>query len=82
MISRSVVEKWAKNSENHEIWANFEPLQICLGTPKILKPVLDTPFQDLLLGKVWTTPTLGHNIGSLGLPNFNGDRPPNFGPNF
>jgi len=47
---------------------NFDPTQIYLGAPKILKPVLDTdiPFQGLLLGKVWTMPqTLGHNVGVL-----------------
>jgi len=31
------------------------------GAPKILKPVLGTPFLGLLLGKVWTTPA---NLGS------------------
>ena len=48
---------------------NFDPTQIYLGAPKILKPVLDTdiPFQGLLLGKVWTMPqTLGRNVGVLG----------------
>ena len=59
-ISRMVLEKWAKKSENHEIWANFDPPQIFWGAPKILKLVLDTPFQGLLLGKVWpTTADLG-----------------------
>ena len=24
-ISRTVLEKWAKKSENHEIWAKFDP---------------------------------------------------------
>ena len=24
-ISRTVLEKWAKKTENHEIWANFDP---------------------------------------------------------
>jgi len=38
---------------------------------------LDTPFQGLLLGKVWTTTTdLGsQRWGWLGPPNFNGGRP-------
>jgi len=46
----------AKKSENHKIWANFDPPYANLfgGAPKILKPVVDTPFQGLLLGKVWT----------------------------
>jgi len=39
LIPRTVLEKWANKSENHEIWANFGP------------------------------------------SNFNGGRPPNFGPN-
>ena len=30
-ISRTVVEKWAKKSENREIWANFDPPQIFFG---------------------------------------------------
>ena len=25
LISRTVLEKWAKKSENREIWANFDP---------------------------------------------------------
>ena len=25
VISRTVLEKWAKKSENREIWANFDP---------------------------------------------------------
>ena len=67
-------------------FSNFDPRKFILGVaPKILKPVLDTPFQGLLLGKVWTTPT---NLGSqrLGVgwspKNFNEDMPPNFGPFF
>ena len=32
-ISHTVLEKWAKKSENHEIWANFDPLQIFWGEP-------------------------------------------------
>jgi len=50
LISRTVLEKWAKKSENREIWANFDPQQIFLGgAPKILKPVLDTRFHGLFL---------------------------------
>jgi len=41
---------------NHKIWTNFDPTNLFGGTPKILKPVLDIPFQGLLLGKVWTMP--------------------------
>ena len=57
-ISCTVLEKWAKKSENRQIWANFDhpPCKFFWGDPKILKPVLDTPFQGLLPGKVWTTP--------------------------
>jgi len=25
LISRTISEKWAKKSENNEIWANFDP---------------------------------------------------------
>ena len=71
-ISRTVLEKWAKKSENREIWANFDPLQIFLGeAPKILKPVLGTSFQGLLPEKFWTMP---HDPKGLG-KNF---APPNF----
>jgi len=46
-----------KKVGNDEIWANFDHLQIYLRVaPTNLKPVLYTPFQGLLLGKVWTTP--------------------------
>ena len=58
-ISRTVLEKWAKKSENCQIWAIFNPPppQIFLGgAPKILKPVLGTSFQGLLPKKIWTTP--------------------------
>jgi len=40
---------------------------------------LDTPFQGLLLGKVWTTPadfgSQRWEFGGMGAPNFNGGRP-------
>ena len=55
-ISRTVLEKWAKKSENREIWAKFAPTNFFGGAPKILKPVLGTPFQGLLLKKLLTTP--------------------------
>ena len=59
-----------KKVGNDEIWANFDHLQIYLRVaPTNLKPVLYTPFQGLLLGKVWTTPA------DLRAPNFNGYRP-------
>ena len=70
MISHSVVEKWAKKSENHKIWADFDPLPANLfwESPKILKPVLDTPFQGLLLGQFGPSLTLrGEKISP---PNF------------
>ena len=51
-ISRTVLEKSAKKSENHEIWANFDPPQIFGGAPK---PALGTSFQGLLPEKFWTT---------------------------
>jgi len=62
------------------------PHKFIWGAPKILKPVLDTPFQGLLLGKVWTGTTPA-DLGSqrwergLGPPNFNGGSSQNFGPN-
>jgi len=80
-ISRTVLEKRAKKSENRESWANFDALlpQIFLGrAPQILKTVLGTSFQGLLPGKFWTTspdPTgLGKNFALP--PNFFGGRAP------
>jgi len=42
------------------------------GAPKILKPVLDTPFQGLLLETVWTMPAdlRSQRWEVWGLPNF------------
>ena len=48
-ISCTVLEKWAKKSENREIWANFDPRKFFWGAPKILKPVLDTRSHGLFL---------------------------------
>ena len=46
-ISRTVLERWAKKSENRQIWANFDPRNFFLGgAPKILKPVLGTYLRD------------------------------------
>ena len=37
-ISCTVLEKWVKKSENHEIWANFEPANFSfLGEPQNFK---------------------------------------------
>ena len=33
-ISRTVLEKWAKKSENREIWANFDCLANFFGEPQ------------------------------------------------
>ena len=68
-----------KKSENREIWANFDPLQIFFlggGAPKILKPVLGTPFQGLLPEKVWTTPPDPKGGKKFRPPNFLGGRAP------
>jgi len=45
---------------------------------------LNTPFQDLLLGTVWSMPPiLGHNIEGFGGSEIvMGCCSPNFGPNF
>jgi len=49
------------------------------GAPQILNPVLDTPFQGLLPGKVWTMPTdLGSQHWGLGAPNLNRGVTPKF----
>jgi len=46
------MEKWAK-SQIMKFGTKFDPpANIFGGAPKILKPVFDTPFQSLLLGKV------------------------------
>jgi len=42
--------------------------QIYLGAPKILKPVLDTPFWGILLGKVLTTPPDLKGMGKIFAP--------------
>ena len=59
-ISRIILEKWAKESENHKILANYAPFPppaIFLGAaPKILKPVLGASFQGLLPEKFLNTP--------------------------
>ena len=53
-----------EKSENHEIWANFDPKQIFLGAaPKIFKSVLGTSFQGLLPEKFWTTPPDPKGLG-------------------
>ena len=77
-ISRIVLEKWAKKSENRKIWANFDPPQIFLGgAPKILKPVLGTSFQGLLPKKIWTTPPDPKGFGKNFAPQiFLGGRAP------
>ena len=47
------------------------PREIFLGeAPKILKPVLGTPFQGLLPGKVWTTPPDPKLVGKNFAPIF------------
>ena len=55
-ISRTVLEKWAKNRKIAKFRLIFTPPKIFFGAAKILKPVLGTPFQGLLPEKVWTTP--------------------------
>ena len=49
-------------------FTNFDPLhKFIWGAHEILKPVLDTPFQGLLVGKVLTTPAaLGSQRWGLG----------------
>ena len=77
LISRTVLEKWAKKSENHEIWANFDPPhKFFWGAPKISKPVLGTPFQGLLPGKVWTTPLTLRGWEKISPPIFWGEEAP------
>jgi len=63
-ISRTVLEKSAKKSENREIWAKFDPpANFFGGASKILKPVLGTSFQGLLPEKFWTTPPDSKGLG-------------------
>ena len=78
-ISRTILEKWAKKSENREIWANFDPHKFFGGAPKILKPVLGTLFQGLLPEKVWTTPLMLRGWEKISSPpkkNWGGEGPP------
>ena len=44
-----------KKLEIMKFWTNVDPCKFIWGAPRILKPVLDTPFQGLLPGKIWTT---------------------------
>jgi len=77
-ISCTVLEKWAKKLENHEIWAKFDPpYKFFGGTPKIFKPVLGTSFQGLLPEKFWTMPPEPKGLGKNFAPNFFWGRPPN-----
>ena len=77
-ISRTVLEKVAKKSENREIWANFDPPPNFFGgDPTTLTPVLGTSFQGLLPGKVWTTPLTLKGWEKISPPNFFwGEEPP------
>jgi len=45
-------------SRNLGLTLTHPPHKFILGAPKIVKPVLDTPFQGLLLQKLWITPSL------------------------
>ena len=67
-----------KKSENPEISANFDSPKNFLGATKILKPVLGTPFQGLLPGKVRTTPPDRKGVGKNFAPKkiFFGEGPP------
>jgi len=51
-----------------------------LGAPKILKTGLDTPFQGLLLGKVWTMPAVlgSQRLGGWGPKILMGGLSPKF----
>jgi len=76
-ISHTVLEKWAKKSENREIWANFDPPTIFLGgAPKILKQVLGTTFQGLLPEKFLTTPPDPKGLGKNFTPQIFWGEPP------
>ena len=56
----------------------WDTLQIFWGAPKILKPVLGTPFQGLFPEKVWTTPANPKGVGKNFAPQFffEGEGPP------
>jgi len=55
MIPRSIAEKWAK-SQKITKFGTLTPCKFFWRAPKILKPVLDTPFRGLSPGKVETMP--------------------------
>ena len=77
-ISRTVLEKWAKKSENQEIWANFDqpPTNFFGGSPQNLTPVFGTSFQGLLPEKFWTTPLTLRGWEKISPPIFFGEGPP------
>ena len=79
-ISRTVLEKWAKKSENREIWANFDPPPAIFlggeGAPKILKPVLGTSFQGLLAKDFRPRPLTLRGWEKISPQIFFGGRPP------
>ena len=70
-ISRTVLEKSAKKSENREIWAKFDPpANFFGGASKILKPVLGTSFQGLLPKKIGPRPLTLRGWEKISPPKF------------
>jgi len=53
-ISRTILEKWAKKSENREIWANFDPhANLFLGgSPQNFKTSFGYSYSGTVAGKI------------------------------
>ena len=83
-ISRTVLEKWAKKSDNRKIWANFDlPANFFGGSPQNFETFWILVLRAYSHNKFGPrTPTLVFNIGGLGPPNFNGGSPPKFSTQF
>ena len=78
-ISRTVLEKWAKKSENREIWANFDPSQIFfLGgePPKFGNQFWVLLFRDYCQKNFGPRPLTLRGWEKISPPNFSGGRPP------
>ena len=72
-ISHTFLDKWAKKSENHKIWANFDPPCNFLrggGSRQNFETVLGTSFQGLFPEKFWTMPPDPKGLGKNFAPKF------------
>ena len=52
VISRTVLEKWAKKSKKCEIWANFDPHNFFWGSPQNLETSFGYSFSETIPRKI------------------------------